>query len=149
MASCLLNFLVWFGFANIATLHSSLLHIGSKAKSSVWYSWTSSFVTVVTCKLGNSDCIPRKSLFGIDLPKKAQQSKKKSRHCGDDSKATGVIEASEGYVSDPRENHRAARDRNDSPGNRPSKEKPHLLRCRGFVGKAIEMSITPTHDTES
>src|SRR5262245_42873534 len=83
MAFCLLNFLVWFGFANIATLHSSLLHIGSKAKSSLWYSWTSSFVTVVTCKLGNSDCIPRKSVFGIDLPQKPQQSKKKSRHCGD------------------------------------------------------------------
>ena len=74
MASCLLNFLVWFGFANIATLHSSIRHIGSKAKSSVWYFWTSSFVMVVTCKRGNSDCIPRKSVFGIDLPQKPQQS---------------------------------------------------------------------------
>src|SRR5262245_27068873 len=101
MASCLLNFLVWFGFANIATLHSSLPHIGSKAKSSVWYSSTSSFVTVVTCKLGNSDCIPRKSVFGINLPQKPQQSKKKSRHCGDDSRATRVVEASEGYVVIP------------------------------------------------
>src|SRR5262245_18413287 len=89
MASCLLNFLVWFGFANIATLHSSLPHIGSKAKSSVWYSWTSSCLTVVTSKLGNSDCIPRKSVFGINLPQKPQQSKKKRRHCGDEKQSDG------------------------------------------------------------
>jgi hypothetical protein len=68
MASCLLNFLVWFGSANIAARHSSIHHIGSKAKSPAWYFWTSSFVTVVTCKHGNSDCVPRKSVFGIDRP---------------------------------------------------------------------------------
>jgi hypothetical protein len=104
MASCLLNFLVWFGSANIAARHSSIRHIGSKAKSPAWYSWISSFVTVVTCKRGNSDCVPRKSVFGIDLPQKPQQPTKKSRHCGDEQQSDGSrgVEASEGHVSHQR-----------------------------------------------
>ena len=95
-------FFVWFGSANIAARHSSIRRIGSKAKSPAWYSWTSSFVTVVTCKRGNSDCLPRKSVFGIDLPQKPQQPKKKSRHCGDEQQSDGSrgVEASEGHVSD-------------------------------------------------
>ena len=100
MASSLLNFLVWFGSANIAARHSSIRPIGSKAKSPASSSWTSSFVTVVTCKRGNSDCIPRKSVVAIDLPPKPLQPKKKDRHCGDEQQSdesTGV-EASEGHV---------------------------------------------------
>src|SRR5262245_8732140 len=100
MASCLLNFLAWFGSANIARRHSPIRHIGSKAKSSVSYSWTSSFVTAVTCKRRNSDCVPRKSVFGIDLPQKPQQPKKKADIAAMNSRATGVVEASEGYVID-------------------------------------------------
>jgi hypothetical protein len=88
MASSLLDFLVWFGSANIAARHSSIRRIGSKAKSPASSSWTSSFVTVVTCKRENSDCGPRKSVFGIDLPQKLQP-KKKSRHCGDEQQSDG------------------------------------------------------------
>ena len=102
MASSLLNFLVWVGSANIAARHLSIRRIGSKVKSPASSCWTSSFVTVVTCKRGNSDCVPRKSVFGIDLPQKPQQPKKKSRHCGDEQQSDGSrgIEASEGHVSD-------------------------------------------------
>jgi hypothetical protein len=89
MASSLLDFLVWFGSANIASRLSSIRRIGSKAKSPASFSWTSSFVTVVTCKRGNSDCVPRKSVFDIDLPQKPQQPRKKGRHFGDEQQSDG------------------------------------------------------------
>jgi hypothetical protein len=101
MASSLLNFLVWDGSANIAARHSSIRPIGSKAKSPVSSSWTSSFATVVTCKPGNWDCVPRKSVFGINLPEKPQQPKKRGRRCGDEQQSDGSrgMEASEEHVS--------------------------------------------------
>ena len=39
-------------------------------------------------------------MFGIDLPQKPQQPKKKSRHCGDEQQSHGSrgVEASEGHV---------------------------------------------------
>jgi hypothetical protein len=90
MASRLLNFQVWDESANIAARHSSIRPIGSKAKTPALSSWTSSFVTVVTCKRENSDCLPRKSVFGMDLPQKPQQPKKRGRHCGDGQQSEGV-----------------------------------------------------------
>ncbi|SRR5206468_10174861 len=89
MASRLLNSQVWDGAANIAARHSSIRPIGSKAKTPVSSSLTSSFVTVVTCKRENSDCVPRKSVFGLDLPQKPQQPKKKGRHCGNEQQSDG------------------------------------------------------------
>jgi hypothetical protein len=102
MASSLLNFLVWFGSVNIAALHLPIHGIGLGAKSPASSCWTSSFVTVVTCKRGNSDCGPRKSAVGIGLPQKPQQSKEKGRHCDDEQQSDGSrgVEASEGHVSD-------------------------------------------------
>src|SRR6266481_266724 len=95
MASSLLIFLVWFGSANIAARHSSIRRIGSKAKSPASSSWTSSFVTAVTCKRGNSDCVPRKSVFGIDPPHQ-----EKNRHCGNEQQSDRNRDAkgSEGHV---------------------------------------------------
>jgi hypothetical protein len=89
MASSLLNFLVWDGSANIAARHSSIRPIGSKVKSPAWSCLTSSFANIAMWKRVTSDCILRKSLFGIALASETRAAREKNRLCGD-RKATGI-----------------------------------------------------------
>ena len=89
MASSLLNFLVWDGSANIAARHSSIQPIGSKVKSPAWSCLTSSFADIAMWKLVTSDCILRKSLFGMALAPETTAAREKNRLCGD-RKATAI-----------------------------------------------------------
>jgi hypothetical protein len=89
MASSLLKFLVWDGSANIAARHSSIQPIGSKVKSPAWSCLTSSFADIALWKLVTSDCILRKSVFGIALAPEATAALEKGRLCGD-RKATAI-----------------------------------------------------------
>jgi hypothetical protein len=89
MASSLLNFLVWDGSANIAARHSSIRPTGSKVKSPAWSCLTSSFANIAMWKRVTSDCILRKSLFGIALAPETTAARERNRLCGD-RKATGI-----------------------------------------------------------
>jgi hypothetical protein len=89
MASSLLNFVVWDGSANIAARHSSIRPIGSKVKIPAWSCLTSSSANIAMWKLVTSDCILRKSLFGIALAPEATAAREKNRLCGD-RKATAI-----------------------------------------------------------
>jgi hypothetical protein len=90
MASSLLNFLVWDGSVNIAARRSSIRPIESKVKSRAWSCLTSSFANIAMWKRVTSDCIPRKSLFGIAPETTAAL--EKGRLFGDEQKATGIID---------------------------------------------------------
>ena len=83
LASSLLNFLAWDGSANIAARHSSIRPIGSKVKSPAWSCLTSSFANIAIWKRVISDCILRKSLFGIALAPETTAAREKNRLCGD------------------------------------------------------------------
>ena len=87
MASSLLNFLVWDGSANIAARHSSIRPIGSQVKSRAWSCLTSSFVNIATWKRVTSDCIPRKSVFGLALAPEAKAAREKDRLLADEQKS--------------------------------------------------------------
>src|SRR4029450_6224396 len=86
MALSLLNFPVWDGSVNIAARRSSIRPIGFKVKSRAWSCLASSFANIAMWKRVTSDCIPRKSLFGIALAPETTAAREKNRLFGNEQK---------------------------------------------------------------
>src|SRR4030095_10238324 len=86
MALSLLDFLVWDGSVNIAARRSSIRPIGFKVKSRAWSCLTLSVANIAMWKRVTSDCIPRKSLFGIALAPETTAAREKNRLFGNEQK---------------------------------------------------------------